>query len=66
MDKNYKRQWRELSDETKNKISRATSNKPKSATHKLHISQSMRDYWETVGHKPEDNVDMDEYLGIKK
>jgi len=66
MEKNYKRQWRELSDETKSRISQSTSNKPKSAIHKMHIAQSMRDYWETVGHKPEEPMDMDEFLGVEK
>ena len=50
--KQYKRQWRELSDEHKKKISQATANKPKSYTHRLHISQAMKDYWREVPHKP--------------
>lgn len=51
--KEYKRQWRELSDEHKEKISQSTANKPKSAEHRAHISQAMKDYWHTVPHKPE-------------
>ena len=31
--KNYKRQWRELSDETKERISQSSKYKPKSAAH---------------------------------
>ena len=50
----YKRQWRELSDEHKEKISMSSVNKPKSAEHRMHISQGLRDYWRTVPHKPED------------
>ena len=51
--KEYKRQWRELSDEHKEKISLATANKPKSAEHRAHISQAMRDYWYSVPHRPD-------------
>lgn len=51
----YKRQWRELSDETKEKISNSSKNKPKSFDHRQHISQAMIDYWRGVPHKPEDN-----------
>ena len=49
----YKRQYRELDDETKKKISASSKNKPKSEAHKRHISQAMADYWETVPHRPE-------------
>lgn len=42
--KDFKRQYRELSDEHQEKISQATANKPKSAEHRLHISQAMKDY----------------------
>ncbi len=49
----YKRQWRELSDEHKDKIRQATTNKPKSAAHRQHIRQGMIDYWRTVPHKPD-------------
>lgn len=63
--KNYKRQWRELSDETKERISQSTKNKPKSAVHKEHISQSLRDYWRGVPHKPgNEDITMDEFLGV--
>lgn len=50
--KQYKRQWRELSDEHKERISQATANKPKSFTHRQHISQAMKEYWREVPHKP--------------
>ncbi len=49
---NRKRVYRELSDETKAKISNSSKGKPKSASHKIHISQAMYDYWKTVPHKP--------------
>ena len=59
--KNYKRQYRQLSDETKNKISTSTKNKPKSTAHKQHIQQSMLRYWSTVPSKPE-SLTMNDYL----
>ena len=52
---NYKRQYRELDDETKEKISVGSRNKPKSTEHKMHISQAMEKYWQTVPHRPDDN-----------
>ena len=48
----YKREFRELSDETKLKISRSSSNKPKTDSHKQHISQAMKRYWKSVPHRP--------------
>lgn len=48
----FKRQYRELSDETKDKISKATKGKPKSADHKAHISRGMIKYWDSVPNKP--------------
>lgn len=50
--KNYKRQFRELDDDVKKKISTATKGKKKSFTHKQHIAQAMVDYWKKVPHKP--------------
>ena len=55
MENKYKRKYRELDDDVKAKISQANMNKPKSQEHKLHISQSMEKYWQTVPHRPEDN-----------
>lgn len=48
-----KRIWRELSDQHRESISRATVGRPKSATHRQHISQGMKEYWKTVPNKPE-------------
>ena len=48
----YRRQYRELSDVTKEKIAQATRNRPKSEAHRQHISQAMKDYWATVPHRP--------------
>jgi len=52
----YKRQYRELDDATKEKISRSTTGVKKSDLHKQHISQAMKDYWKSVPHKPEDEM----------
>jgi len=49
---NKKRQYRQLNDETKAKISSSCKGKPKSASHRIHISQAMYDYWKTIPHKP--------------
>lgn len=48
----YKRKYRELSDETKEKIAAANRNRPKSQTHRQRISQAMKDYWRQVPHRP--------------
>lgn len=52
---NYKRQYRQIDDETKMKISLTSRNKPKSELHKQHISQGMEEYWRTVPNRPDDN-----------
>lgn len=52
--KEYKRKWREISDEHREKIRQANLNKHKSYEHRLHISRGMREYWKTVPHRPED------------
>ena len=52
--KEYKRQYRELSDETKQKISNSSRNRPKSDQHKQHISRGMKDYWQNVPNRPDD------------
>ena len=51
----YKRQYREIDNETKQKISVSSKNKPKSETHKQHISQGMLDSWQTVPHRPDND-----------
>lgn len=61
---NRKRMYRELDDETKAKISNATKGRPKSQSHRIHISQSMYDYWKTIPHKPKDEpTTMDDLIG---
>lgn len=62
---NFKRQWRELSDEHKQIISHTSAGKPKSPEHREHISQGLRDYWAGVPHKPgQGDVSMADFLGI--
>ncbi|MBR5907638.1 MAG: hypothetical protein IKZ50_04520 [Bacteroidales bacterium] len=51
----YKRQYREIPDETKQKISQTSKGKKKSEWHKEHIRQAMLDYWQTVPHRPDSN-----------
>lgn len=52
--KEYKRQYRELSDETKQKISNSSRNRPKSDQHNQRISQEMKDYWQNIPNRPDD------------
>lgn len=51
---NNKRQYRELSDVTKAKISQKLKGRSKETTHKENISTGMREYWKTVPNKPKD------------
>jgi hypothetical protein len=48
-----KRIYRELDAETKQKISKSTIGKSKSASHKEHISQAMKRYWAGIPNKPQ-------------
>ena len=59
--KEYKRQYRQLSDETKNKISNSNRNKPKTEIQKQRIRQAMIQYWKTVLNKP-NSLSIDDYL----
>ena len=45
------RQFRELDDEVKQKISASTTGRSKSFDHKLHISQAMKKYWQGIPYK---------------
>ena len=51
--KEYKRQYRQLDDETKQKISNSSRHRPKSDQHKQRISQGMKDYWQNVPNRPD-------------
>ena len=50
--KEYKRQYRELDDETEEKIAAIQRGRTKSERHRQHISQAMEKYWQTVPHRP--------------
>ena len=54
--KEYKRQYRQLDDETKQKISNSSRNRPKSDQHKQRISQGMKSYWESVPTNPNSDL----------
>lgn len=59
---NKERMYRDLSDETKQKISASTKGKQKSTSHKIHISQAMLKYWQNIPNKPKQTT-MDDLLG---
>ncbi len=50
----YKRQYRQMDDATKQKISQALRGRGKSITHKENISAGLKNYWEQVPNKPTD------------
>lgn len=45
------RTYRQLSDETKAKISQSMRGKSKTFIHREHISDALRKYWETIPNK---------------
>ncbi|MBQ3722450.1 MAG: hypothetical protein II851_01940 [Bacteroidales bacterium] len=47
----YKRQYRDLPDEVRKKISASTKGKAKTYSHKEHIRQGMLKYWSGVSYK---------------
>lgn len=56
MEKKFKRQYRERDTATKMKISNALKNRTKSASHCQAISQGLKNYWETVPSKNNEDV----------
>ena len=50
--KQYKRQYRQLSQLTKDRISQSLKNKPKSISHAAAISAGLKAYWDSVENKP--------------
>lgn len=63
VDKNYKRQYRELDDETKQKISQSLRGRSKSYSHAQNISQGLKNYWQNVPSKNK-SVEPDKADGI--
>ena len=59
-----KRIYRQLSDETKEAISKATSGKQKSEAHKQHIAHAMRKYWSGIPNKPQ-TITMNDLIGAR-
>lgn len=51
----YKRQYRQMDDATKQKISQSLKGRGKSSTHKENISAGLKNYWQSVPNKPTDN-----------
>lgn len=52
---NGKRQYREMDDMTKQKISQSLKGRVKSPSHVEKISQGLKSYWQTVPSKPTSN-----------
>lgn len=64
--KQYKREYRELKPETKEKLRNNPSLKrPKTDAHKQHISQGLKKYWSGVPSQS-DEYTMDDYLKGKE
>ena len=55
MENTYKRRYRQLDDATKLKISQALRGRSKSATHAEAISTGLKNYWQQVPEKPNNN-----------
>jgi hypothetical protein len=49
-----------LNDATKEKISKSSQGKQKSASHRQHISQAMLKYWQGIPNKPQPPQDDEE------
>lgn len=49
-----KRQYRELDDSVKQKISQSMRGRSKSESHKEHISNGLKQYWKQIPNKPFD------------
>ena len=52
----YKRQYREMDDATKQKISQSLRGRSKGTSHKENISTGLRKYWSNVPSKPNDTI----------
>jgi len=55
----YKRQYRDLPNGVKEKISATMKGRAKSYDHKQHISQGMKKYWSSVPKKVQDHENND-------
>ncbi len=52
---NYKRQYRQMSDATKQKISSSLKGRTQSPTHTEKISNGLKDYWKNIPNSPINN-----------
>ncbi|MBO7139971.1 MAG: hypothetical protein J6W19_05295 [Prevotella sp.] len=50
-----KRQFRDLRDDTKKRISQSLKGRSFSDSHKQAISNAMRQYWATIPYRPNEN-----------
>lgn len=55
MENKRQRQYREMSAETKAKISASLKGRSKSFSHVENIRQSLRNYWQQIPNKPSDD-----------
>ena len=51
----HKRQYRQMDDATKQKISQSLKGRSKSYSHVENIRQGLKNYWETIPNKPKDD-----------
>ena len=61
----HKRKYRELRDDVKEKIRKATTGKSKTISHRQHLSKSLKKYWQSVPSRDE-HLTMQEYLTGEK
>ena len=59
----HKRQWRELDDATRERISRSMQGKHLSDLHKQRIKNALLDYWQKIPHRPKSGITMDDLIG---
>ena len=55
------RNYREMPEETKAKISQALKGRCKSITHKERISAGLKNYWQTIPNKPLNSDENEEH-----
>ena len=62
----YKRKYRELSDATKEKISKSLTGKKRDYTTRQKLSNSLKNYWKSVPSRDDEHIAMQEYLTGEK
>lgn len=60
--KQYKRIDRQVRPETRQKISQSLKGRSKSLTHRAHIAQGVKNYWEQIPRKNSDATTMDDII----